>query len=177
MKTPFLVIAVCGALAFAGCGGSSDSSTGSTAAGESTRIETTAAGSKPARESKPPKGLKGPEPTVQVPKGSPPKKLVIKDLKKGSGKEAKTGDEITIQFAGIEFSGNPIDSSWELGGPFEFKLGTTVASPGWEKGIPGMRVGGRRELIMPWTLTTNYPPENSKKEAWVYVIDLLKVRS
>jgi peptidylprolyl isomerase len=111
-----------------------------------------------------------------VPKGPPPKQLVIKDLRKGHGREAKTGDEITIQFAGVEFSGKPIDSSWELGGPFEFELGTTVASPGWEKGIPGMRVGGRRELIMPWNTTTSLPSENSKREAWVYVIDLLEVK-
>lgn len=165
-----VAIAVCGALALAGCGGD-DSSTGSTATTGSTRTETTTT------DSPPPEGLVGPEPQVQVPKGPPPEKLVVRELKKGSGKEARTGDEITIQFAGIEFNGKPIDSSWKLGGPFEFTLGTTVASPGWEKGIPGMRVGGRRELIMPWTLTHNYPAENRKKEAWVYVIDLLEVRS
>jgi peptidylprolyl isomerase len=167
-----------GVLALGGCGGGSgDSSTGTTVAKEptkETRTETTQA-KRPASDSPPPKGLEGPKPEVRAPQGPPPKKLVVKDLRRGTGRAAKTGDEVTIQFAGIEYNGRPIDSSWELGGPFEFKLGSTVASPGWEQGIPGMRVGGRRELLIPLNLTANFPSENKRKEAWVYVIDLLKV--
>ncbi len=159
-----MTIAVCGALGSSGCGGG-DASTG---AAEADRTETAAAES-------PPTGLKGPKPKIEVPKNAPPKKLVVEELKRGTGKRAKTGDEVTIQFAGIYFNGEPVDSSWELGGPFEFVLGTTVASPGWETGIPGMKVGGRRKLIIPWNLTAGYIPPGTPKRAQVYVIDLLEV--
>jgi peptidylprolyl isomerase len=162
MRVGVVTIAVCGVLAIAGCGGSSSGSIASTAEGP------------------PITKVQGPEPKVSVPKEPPPKQLIVKDLKKGSGAEAKAGDEITIQFVGIRYvNDEKFESSWEPGsGPFTFHLDHEDVSPGWVQGIPGMKVGGRRELIVPTPLTSRYgiPPGTGSEGTLFYVIDLLDVR-
>ena len=153
-------IAVCAALVMGGCGSSSDSSLSSTGATAATATV-------------------GPPPKVVVPNGAPPKTLVVTDLKKGTGAEAKHGDELTVQFAAVRYvTGQKFESSWDPGSkPFTFHLDHEDVSPGWVKGIPGMKVGGRRRLIVPPKMTSRYgvPPGTGPEATLVYVIDLLEV--
>ena len=90
------------------------------------------------------------KPVVKSPGGTPPNKEVIKDLLVGTGAEAKAGQTVTMNYVGINFrSGKEFDSSWKRNEPFSFTLGKKQVIAGWEKGIPGMKVGGRRELTIP----------------------------
>jgi peptidylprolyl isomerase len=166
VKVPIAAISLCAALAIAGCGSSSDSSTsGSGESSSSTATESTSA--------------EKTKPTVPVPKGAPPKKLVVKELEKGSGAEAKAGDEVTVQYVGVDYkNGKEFDSSWSRNEPFSFGLGAGQVIPGWDKGVAGMKVGGRRELIIPPELAygeTGSPPTIGPNETLVFVIDLLEV--
>jgi peptidylprolyl isomerase len=157
MKACLLTIALLAALAVAGCGSSSDSSSSS---------ETTAAANKT-------------KPDVTVPKGAPPKKLVVKEIEEGSGEEAVSGDEVTVQYVGVDYkNGKEFDSSWSRSEPFTFTLGEGQVIPGWDQGVAGMKVGGRRELIIPPELAygeTGAPPSIGPNETLVFVIDLLEV--
>jgi peptidylprolyl isomerase len=158
-------------LAIAGCGGGNDSSTGST---ESTGAESTAGSSESGAKSEKTK------PTVTVPKGAPPKKLVIEEIEKGSGATAKSGDEVTVQYVGVDYkNGKEFDSSWSRSEPFSFGLGAGQVIPGWDQGVAGMKVGGRRELIIPPNLaygSAGAPPAIGPNETLVFVIDLLGVK-
>jgi peptidylprolyl isomerase len=157
---------VCAALAIVGCGGSSDSSSSeSTASGETTAAEAS--------------GGEKTKPKVTVPKGAPPKKLEIKEIEAGSGAEAKSGDEVTVQYVGVNYkNGKEFDSSWSRNEPFSFNLGAGEVIPGWDQGVEGMKVGGRRELIIPPSLAygeAGAPPAIAPNETLVFVIDLLEV--
>lgn len=160
MKAALPTIAVCLALAVAGCGGSSSSESSSTSSESSAATNKT-------------------KPKVTVPKGAPPKKLVVKEIEKGSGEEAKSGDEVTVQYVGVDYkNGKEFDSSWSRNEPFTFTLGEGQVIPGWDKGVAGMKVGGRRELIIPPELAygeTGSPPAIGPNETLVFVIDLLEV--
>lgn len=164
MKALMLVIAVCLALAVAGCGGDDDSTSGSTESSGSTAAESTTA--------------KKTKPKVVVPKGAPPKKLTVRELEEGSGAEAKAGDEVTVQYVGVNYkSGKEFDASWDRGEPFTFGLGAGQVIPGWDQGVEGMKVGGRRELIIPPELAygeAGSPPAIPPNETLVFVIDLLE---
>jgi peptidylprolyl isomerase len=166
VKAPALVILLCAALAIAGCGGGDDSSSDSTGAADSTG----ATAEQPAEKTKP---------KVTVPKGAPPKELEVRELEKGSGAEANTGDQVAVQYVGVGYeSGEEFDASWDNGEPFPFTLGTGAVIPGWDLGIEGMKVGGRRELIIPPDLAYGeggYPPSIGPNETLVFVIDLLEV--
>ena len=166
MKSLALLIALCLALAAAGCGGGGDSTTGSTEAAAEKTAE--AAGS--AEKTKP---------TVTVPKGAPPKKLEVKELEEGTGAEAKAGDEVTVQYVGVNYkNGKEFDASWDRGEPFTFQLGAGMVIPGWDQGVEGMKVGGRRELIIPPELAygpEGSPPAIGPNETLIFVIDLLEV--
>jgi peptidylprolyl isomerase len=120
------------------------------------------------------------KPTVEMPAGQlPPKKLVTKDLKVGTGATAALGDSIEVQYVGIACStGKQFDSSWDRDKPFDTPL--TDASgliKGWTEGIPGMKVGGRRMLTIPSDLAYGAAGSGDirQNEALVFVIDLLKV--
>ena len=106
------------------------------------------------------------------------KKLVIKDLEEGTGAEAKAGDRVTVQYVGVNYkNGKEFDSSWSRNEPFPLTLGAGEVIPGWEQGIEGMKVGGRRELIIPPELAygeAGYPPSIAPNETLVFVIDLLE---
>jgi peptidylprolyl isomerase len=121
------------ALALASCGGESSSSTTSS--------------SPPSAEEEWPVGEVGEK--VSVPGGPPPKKLVIKDLAKGNGPAAKPGDEVEFEYVEAIYSTGEVLSVAVPGAPFRLKLGSRSSLPGWERGIGGMKVGGRRELIIP----------------------------
>jgi peptidylprolyl isomerase len=168
VKLPISLIALCAVLVFAGCGGGSDSSSESSESSGSTSSETTSESS--AEKTKP---------KVTVPTGAPPKKLEIKELEEGSGAEAKSGDEVTVQYVGVDYkNGREFDSSWSRNEPYPFTLGAGAVIPGWDQGIEGMKVGGRRELIIPPELAygeAGYPPAIGPNETLVFVIDLLEV--
>lgn len=106
---------------------------------------------------------------VQVSRGRPPKGLVIRDLRKGTGPAVKhLKDEIVVKYVDFEFSnGRQIYDSWEQEGPSRFLLEET--HPGWEIGLKGMREGGLRELITP-------PRMEYGTTTLVYVIEMVKVR-
>lgn len=121
----------------------------------------------------------GTKPTVEVPQGPPPDHLVIKDLKSGNGAEAKAGDHVTVQYVGVLYDGGKqFDASWDRGQPFPFTLGTGSVIPGWDQGVEGMKVGGRRELIIPPNLAygaQGQPPDIPPNATLVFVIDLVSV--
>lgn len=172
------MVAVCGALALAGCGGgdsSSGSAEASTAQTKAASTETTTSRPQAAVTT-----VQGPEPEVSVPKGPPPKRLVVNDLKAGSGEGAKNGDVLTIQYVAVRYvNGERFESSWEgKRKPFGLELGAGDVSPGWERGLQGMRVGGRRELTVPTQLTSRFgvPPGTGPEATLLYVIDLLDNR-
>jgi peptidylprolyl isomerase len=153
-----LMLAACAAIAIAGCGGD-DSSTTAEAAAEAPELA---------------------KPEVQVPEGKPPTELQIEDLTEGGGDEAKAGDEVSVHYVGVNYkSGKQFDASWDRGESFSFELGAGMVIPGWDQGVEGMKVGGRRELIVPPELgygSTGSPPDIPPNETLVFVIDLLEVR-
>lgn len=115
------------------------------------------------------------KPKVVVPTGAPPKTLVVKDLIKGTGPAATASSTVTVQYVGVLYkNGKQFDASWNdgSGAPVSFPLSGVIK--GWQQGIPGMRVGGRRELIIPPSLAYGSTaqakiPANS---TLVFVIDL-----
>ena len=119
------------------------------------------------------------KPKVTVPKGAPPTKLVIKDLKVGSGQAAKTGDTVSVQYVGVNYAnGKQFDASWDRGQPFQFQLGAGMVIPGWDQGVAGMKPGGRRELIIPPDLAygaQGAPPDIPPNATLVFVIDLISI--
>jgi peptidylprolyl isomerase len=121
----------------------------------------------------------GPKPTVSVPKGPPPSRLVVKDLKTGDGAEAKSGDQVSVEYVGVLYSdGKQFDSSWDRGQPFSFRLGSGQVIPGWDQGVAGMKIGGRRQLIIPPNLAygaRGQPPTIPANATLVFVIDLVSV--
>jgi FKBP-type peptidyl-prolyl cis-trans isomerase len=121
----------------------------------------------------------GPKPTVDVPEGPAPTELVVKDLKTGDGAEAKSGDQVSVQYVGVLYDGGKeFDSSWDHGQPFSFQLGSGQVIPGWDQGVAGMKVGGRRELIIPPELAygkQGQPPTIPGSATLVFVIDLVSV--
>jgi peptidylprolyl isomerase len=120
------------------------------------------------------------KPRVDIPKGDPPTKLVTDDIVKGKGTVAKKGDEVQVQYVGVLFEGGTeFDASWNTGEPFEFELGAGNVIKGWDRGVAGMREGGRRRLVIPPDLAygpSGQPPSIPPNATLVFVVDLLKVR-
>ena len=120
------------------------------------------------------------KPTVEVPDGPPPKTLQTDDIVEGDGPEAKPGDMLTMQYVGVNYAdGKQFDASWDNGQPFNFQLGSGQVIKGWDEGIAGMKVGGRRELIVPPDLgygAQGQPPAIGPNETLVFVVDLLDVQ-
>jgi peptidylprolyl isomerase len=165
MRRLVLIIGACTALLLvAGCG-SDDSSTTAPSAGEEASVSQEAEA--PAKKTKP---------QVKKQQGAPPTKLVANDLEEGTGPAAKAGDEVSVQYVGVNYkSGQEFDASWGRGEPFTFALGSGMVIPGWEEGIEGMKVGGRRELIIPPGLgygAAGSPPAIPPNETLVFVVDL-----
>ncbi len=119
------------------------------------------------------------KPVIAKPTGSPPKRLVKEDIVKGKGPAAKPGDNVTVQYVGVNFStGEQFDASWDRGQPFTFQLGGNVI-PGWNKGVVGMKAGGRRELTIPPELGygAQGTPDGAipPNETLVFVVDLQSI--
>ena len=157
--------------------GSSGSST-STASGVETAPSGGATQAAVATTPKPPPQL-AKKPVVNVPTASPPKKLVVKDLITGTGATATAGKTVTVNYVGVLYKGGKqFDSSWQRNQPFTTALSTGSVIPGWVQGINGMKVGGRRELIIPPSLgygAKGSPPTIPANSTLVFVVDLLKV--
>src|SRR5687767_13820621 len=84
------------------------------------------------------------KPAIPKPSGSPPRRLVKEDIVKGKGRAAKLGDTLTVHYVGVLFSTcDEFDASWDRGAPFDVELGAGGVIPGWEKGLVGIRKGGR----------------------------------
>lgn len=117
------------------------------------------------------------KPEIEFVEGPAPADLVITDLVVGDGPEAKPGDTVDVHYVGVEFeTGEQFDASWDRGSSIQFPLAGLIA--GWQDGIPGMRVGGRRQLVIPPHLA--YGPAGSGHRlagrTLIFVIDLLGVR-
>jgi peptidylprolyl isomerase len=90
------------------------------------------------------------KPEVDFPGGDPPTELEISDIWQGDGAVAKAGDTVQVHYVGVAYStGEEFDTSWSRGAPLEFRLGVGQVIAGWDRGVQGMRVGGRRQLIIP----------------------------
>ena len=116
------------------------------------------------------------KPEVDFPEGQAPEDLAIVDVVVGDGAEATPGATVDVHYLGVEFdSGDEFDSSWNRGQSINFPLGSLIA--GWQQGIPGMKVGGRRKLIVPPNLA--YGPAGAghrlSGQTLIFVIDLLGV--
>jgi peptidylprolyl isomerase len=121
------------------------------------------------------------KPVIPKPSGSPPRKLVKEDLVKGKGPAAKKGDTVTVNYVGVAFStGEEFDASWDRGQPFDVALGGRPrVIEGWEKGLVGMRRGGRRMLTVPPELaygTEGYPPAIGPNETLIFVVDAVAIK-
>lgn len=120
------------------------------------------------------------KPVMQVsPSSCATKQLVKKDLVTGSGRVAQAGQSVTVNYVGVLCkTGKEFDSSWKRNQPFTTTLSTSSVIPGWVQGIPGMHVGGRRELIIPPALgygKAGSPPTIPPNSTLVFVVDLLSI--
>jgi peptidylprolyl isomerase len=121
------------------------------------------------------------KPEIPRPSGSPPRQLQKEDIVRGKGPAAKAGDTVTVHYAGVAFStGQEFDASWNRGQPFSLPLGAGRVIPGWDEGIVGMKVGGRRMLTIPPEMAygSQGTPDGSigPNETLVFVVDLLEIR-
>ena len=89
-------------------------------------------------------------PEIDFPGGEPPAELQITDIWEGDGGEAAPGDTVKVHYVGVSYStGEEFDASWNRGDPLQFQLGAGRVIAGWDQGVQGMKVGGRRQLIIP----------------------------
>ena len=90
------------------------------------------------------------KPEVDFPGGDPPANLEITDIWEGTGPVASPGDRVKVHYVGVAFStGEEFDASWDRGEPLGFRLGAGQVIAGWDQGVAGMKVGGRRQLVIP----------------------------
>ena len=116
------------------------------------------------------------KPEIDFIEGPAPTELAITDIEVGDGAEAKPGDTVTVHYVGVEYeTGEEFDSSWNRGESIEFPLNGLVR--GWQEGIPGMKVGGRRQLVCPpeWAYGPAGGGHRLSGRTLVFVIDLLGV--
>ena len=116
------------------------------------------------------------KPEIDFFEGDAPGELVITDLEIGIGAEAKAGDKVDVHYLGVDFeSGEEFDSSWGRGQSVDFPLASLIA--GWQHGIPGMKVGGRRQLVVPPHLAYGVAGSGHQLSGrtLIFIIDLLGV--
>jgi peptidylprolyl isomerase len=119
------------------------------------------------------------KPDVGMVGGTPPADLTAEDVTVGEGPEARSGQQVTVHYVGVSFSsGREFDASWNRGQPFSFRLGDGQVIAGWDQGVAGMKVGGRRKLVIPPHL--GYGDRGAGNvikpgETLVFVVDLLGV--
>jgi peptidylprolyl isomerase len=120
------------------------------------------------------------KPEIDFPEGPPPTDLEITDLTEGSGAEATAGSTVSVHYVGVAHStGEEFDASYNRGTPLDFRLGVGQVISGWDQGVEGMKVGGRRRLVIPPHL--GYGDRGAggvikPGETLIFVVDLLGVR-
>lgn len=120
------------------------------------------------------------KPEVTIPAGDPPSELQIEDIEVGTGPEATAGKKVDVHYVGVSWStGRQFDASWDRRSTFSFPLGGGQVIAGWDQGVAGMKVGGRRRLTIPPEL--GYGSRGAggviaPGETLVFVVDLLGVR-
>jgi peptidylprolyl isomerase len=124
---------------------------------------------------------KNEKPQVQIPSGqSPSFELELEDHVVGDGEQAVAGRVVEVHYVGVAWSsGEQFDASWDRGDTFKFGLGKGQVIPGWDQGVAGMRVGGRRRITIPPTLgygQRGVPGAIDPGETLVFVVDLVGVR-
>jgi peptidylprolyl isomerase len=175
MRPLLLLLALIAALALAACGDDDDSDSGDTGG---TQTETTEEPSPSAQRD----ALEdtSTKPVIPRPSGSPPRRLVKEDIVKGKGAPAKPGDTLVVHYAGVTFStGEEFDASWNSGQPFPVQLGAGQVIQGWDRGLVGIRKGGRRMLTIPPELgygAEGYPPAIPPNETLVFVVDAVDIQ-
>jgi peptidylprolyl isomerase len=120
------------------------------------------------------------KPEVDFPGGEPPAELEITDITVGDGDEATVGSTPVVHYVGVAFStGEEFDASYNRGDPLEFRLGAGMVIEGWDQGVRGMRVGGRRRLVIPPHLAYGDRGAGgaiAPGETLIFVVDLVAVR-
>ena len=117
------------------------------------------------------------KPEVTIPDGEPPAELIIEDIEIGDGAEAVAGQNVEVHYVGVAWSnGQEFDSSWNRNDTFEFGLGRQQVIAGWDQGVAGMKIGGRRRLTIPPHL--GYGARGAggaigPNETLVFVVDLI----
>lgn len=193
LKAPLtLITAASLGVAVAGCGGSSAGGVVLAPQGGATVEKLTATASTPssttttpttptATVTTPSSGPLSKRPVITRPTGPAPSKLVTKDLVTGTGAAAKSGSSVTVNYVGELYSnGKVFDASWNRNQTFgPFTLGQHAVISGWDQGLVGMKVGGRRELIIPPSLAygkAGSPPTIPANATLVFVVDLLAAK-
>ncbi|MFE2941631.1 FKBP-type peptidyl-prolyl cis-trans isomerase [Streptomyces sp. NPDC059255] len=119
------------------------------------------------------------KPEIDFPGGEPPADLEIKDIWEGDGPVAAAGANVKVHYVGVAFStGEEFDSSWNRGAPLPFTLGAGQVIAGWDQGVQGMKVGGRRQLTIPPHLAYGDRGAGGRigpGETLIFVCDLVSV--
>jgi peptidylprolyl isomerase len=119
------------------------------------------------------------KPLITIPDAEPPAELIVEDLEVGGGDEPVPGLDIIVHYVGVAWStGEQFDASWDRGEPFRFSFGVGQVIQGWDEGVTGMRIGGRRQITIPPHL--GYGERGAGGvikggETLVFVVDLLAV--
>ena len=120
------------------------------------------------------------KPTVDVPADPPPTELVLEDITVGDGAEATAGQTVEVHYVGVSYAtGNQFDASWDRGDTLDFVLGAGQVIPGWDQGVAGLKVGGRRRITIPPHLAYGSQGAGGvigPDETLVFVVDLVGVR-
>src|SRR4051794_14148724 len=171
-RTHLTAVLAGAAIAVTGCGGSEPTKTAQIPAGAAPAAPPAPKASTNLKDTKS-------KPVVPAQKGPPPKKLVVKDIVVGKGKAAKKGDKLSMQYVGVLYKGGEqFDASWDNGSPFGFTLGQGMVIAGWDKGLIGIKPGGRRLLIIPPNLAykaQGQPPTIPPNATLVFIVDALSV--
>jgi peptidylprolyl isomerase len=190
LRTATLAALAVGSLGLAACASSSPSSSSASTtpttsgSGATTSTPTTAPSGTSAPgpiapvQSPSPAGTIGTKPVVSPPTGTPPSQLQSTDLITGTGTAVAATNTVTVQYVGVAWSnGKQFDASWDRGQPATFALNQVI--PGWTQGMVGMKVGGRRELVIPPNLGYGAtPPQGSgiaANDTLIFIIDLVKI--
>ena len=119
------------------------------------------------------------KPEIDFVDPTPPTDLVVSDLIEGEGEAAAPGDQVSVHYVGVALSsGEEFDASYNRGQPLQFRLGVGQVIPGWDTGVQGMKVGGRRQLVIPAHL--GYGDRGAGAvikpgETLIFVVDLLEI--
>jgi peptidylprolyl isomerase len=120
------------------------------------------------------------KPEIDFPDGPPPSELEVTDVTEGDGQEATSGSTVSVHYVGVAHStGEQFDASYDRGSPLQFRLGVGQVISGWDTGVQGMKVGGRRKLVIPPHLAYGDRGAGGvikPGETLIFVVDLLDVR-